>query len=234
MAEVSVLVPFRGGCEHRKAVWQWLQDSYQLEHPDWQIIEGTCPPGPWVKALALRDAADRADGDVFVIADADVFVDDLHPAIEQVAAHGWAIPHRLVHRLSEASTTRVLNGAGWHGLPLSTDNPQDRRPYRGLECGGIFVITRDAFRTALPDPRFEGWGQDDQSLATAYRCLVGPPWRGTADLVHLWHPSQPRRTRTQGSARNMKLYRRYHAARRDPDAMRALLEEVTPCRTPST
>lgn len=215
---ISVIVPWQPGCPHREAAWTHLR-------PLWaevgQLVEGRCD-GPWIKADAVADGLTRATGDVLVIADADVWVD---PSEAVVACETWAVPHLKVHRLSPESTKRVLAGADWHCLPLDGANSQDRRPYRGIAGGGVTVVRRDIYEQC-PMPRIEGWGQEDQSFGAALRCLYGPPWRGDADLVHLWHPPQPRQSRITGSTEGRKLWLRYRDAARDPAAMRRLIGET--------
>lgn len=226
MVTVAVVVPFVGGCKHREAAWEWAQDRYRQAHPDWPVIVGTSEAEGFSRSQAILDAAGRTDADVLVIADADVWVDNLTETVDQAVEHGWAVPHLLIHRLSQESTGRVLMlGADWHGLPLSADNPQDRRPYRGNETGTLVVVTREAFNTAPPDPRFTGWGSEDVAWGYALRSLVGPPWRGSDDLVHLWHPPQPRLNRIVGNRWSQQLAARYQRARRNPAVMRRLVEE---------
>lgn len=64
----------------------------------------------------------------------------------------------------------------------------------------------------------------------ALTALVGEPHRGRADLVHCWHPPQPRWTRRRGSREGWELRKRYHQASADPTAMSDLIEEI---RVPS-
>lgn len=68
-------------------------------------------------------------------------------------------------------------------------------------------------------------GQEDESWACALHTLLGEPWRGDADLVHLFHPPQERMTRRRGSQESWRLRNRYFAARDDPAAIRGLIEE---------
>lgn len=232
--DAALIVPWRPGCEHRERAFEWVQARYADRHPGWPVIVGTHEEGEWCKALAVADAVARTAAEVLIVADADVWIDGLAEQVGAMGSHGWAVPHRLTHRLSAESTERLLGGEEWHGLPLSKDNHQDRKPYCGIETGGIVILTREAAEQVPLDPRFTGWGSEDIALSLALRTLVGPPWSGTADLVHLWHPPQPRLSRTVGSEANKALLQRYRKANRRPDAMRALLEEVSPCRTPST
>lgn len=219
---VSVLVPWTPGCPHREAAWAWAQTRYDAAY---EVVEGRCSDGPYNRSEAILNAAMRSSGDVLVIADADVWCDPTD-AVEAVAEHGWAVPHNLIHRLSPESTERVLAGEDWHGLPLSQDNPQDRRPYRGNPTGTLVVMRRDVLFDVPPDPRFVGWGQEDVAWSLALHTLIGKPWRGSADLVHLWHPAQPRKTRVVGNLDSLALYRRYQKAKGRPKAMRALLDEA--------
>ena len=220
---VSVLVPWRPGCPWRERSWLWVQARYAEHHTEWEIVEGNCADGPFNRSEAILDAASRASGDVFVVADSDVWCDP-QPAIDNL--DGWAIPHTLIHRLSEDSTRQVLAGSDWRGLPLSTDNRQDSRPYRGHETGTLVVLERDLLLDVPPDVRFVGWGQEDDAWSLALRALAGTPWRGTDDIVHLWHPAQPRLTRRVGTEAGEALFKRYSAARRDPARMRSLIEEA--------
>lgn len=223
---VSVLVPWTPGCPWRERAWAWVSEKYSATFPDWELVigDGATSAG-YSRSRAILDAAAKAAGDVLVIADADVWCDP-GPAVDQVADAGWAIPHELVHRLSPDSTDLVLAGADWRGLPLSTDNSQDRRPYRGHPTGTLVVVRRDVLVDVPPDRRFVGWGHEDDAWACALRTLVGAPWRGRDDLVHLWHPPQPRVSRRVGSNESAALMARYRRARLRPARMRALLEEV--------
>lgn len=228
---VSVLVPWRAGCPWRERGRAWVHRWYATERPEWEYVEGHCAGGPFNRAEAIIDAFRRSTGELLVVADADVFGDGIGRALGKAREHGWSIPHRLLHRLSEASSDQVMAGRDWRGLPLSTDNKQDSRPYIGHETGTLVVLRRDVLLDVPPDVRFVGWGSEDDAWAAALRTLIGTPWRGSADLVHLWHPAQPRQSRTVGNEASRALCRRYLKARRDPAAMRALIDEVEPWRS---
>lgn len=214
---VSVIVPWRPGCLDRESAWQHLQSIYEVQHPSWQVVEARAPDGPWVKALALRPGFSQADGSVLVIADADVWCDGLLAAVRAVqSGRPWAIPHDTVNRL-DADATETWKQGG---------HPRPYEQYRGVEGGGFVVLPRDLALAVPPDPRFVGWGQEDECWALALHVLAGKPWRGTAPLWHLWHQPQPRQTRRRGSESNWGLRKRYYAARRNPRAMSALIAEA--------
>lgn len=217
----AVLVPWRPGDPHRARNWAWCRHRWDIA--GLQVIEGADEGGEFSRTQAILDARARTDADVLVVADADVWCDDL--GLDQLDT-GWAIPH-LVHRLSEPSTRQLLDGhPDWRTLPLSADNPQDQKPYRVHPAGTLLTLTAATFDAAPPDSRFVGWGQEDDAWAAALAGLVGPPRRTTADVVHLWHPPQARRSRRVGNTANQTLARRYRDARRSPERMRALIEEA--------
>lgn len=222
---VAVVALWSPGCPHRERNWDWLKAKLEAAHPDWPIVVGEHHGKLYSRTQAMLDGARKTDADVLVFTDADVWTDGLPAAVDHVGDTGWSVPHRLIHRLSADSTEQVLAGHDWRGLPLSTDNAQDARPYRGHEGGTLLVVTRGAFQIAPPDPRFVGWGSEDDALALALRTLVGEPWRGTDDLVHLWHPPQERRSRVVGTSGNKKLLERYRRAARDPRQMLDLMDE---------
>lgn len=164
-------------------------------------------------------ALERSEAEIVIVADADVWTDGLPEAVAAVKnGAAWAMPHRLVRRLNEDSTARYLAGE-------TEDLELEQLVYRGVWGGGYIVARRETLLTVPLDPRFVGWGGEDESWALALHTLAGPGWRGGADLVHCWHPPQERWTRRRGSRASWKLYGRYRAARDDIAAMRGLISE---------
>lgn len=216
---VAVVVPWRPGCPHREAAWQWVQAKYASEHPGWQVIEGTSPDGPWCKALAIQNALSRTDADTIVTADADCWVDNLTEAVAALDIHPFVVPHRFVHRLDLPATAALIAGQ-----PLTPS--YDQRPYIGRTCGGILALRRELWDRVPMDPRFCGWGHEDDSWANALATLVGGTFRLRADLWHLWHPPQDRPRREFGSRESQELGERYIRARRNPPAMQILVDEA--------
>jgi hypothetical protein len=222
---VSVVFPWRAGCLWREASYRWVAERYATLFPDWELVEGTSPDGPFSRAAAILDGARKSSGDLIVVADADVWCDPT-AAVDAAAESGWAIPHKMIHRLSEESSALFMAGAPLEGLGLDQSNRQDSKPYRGHECGTLVVLQRELLFDVPPDPRFIGWGQEDDAWSLALRTLAFPPVRFDADLVHLWHPAQPRISRIVGTPEGKALHFRYQRARNKPQRMRALIEEA--------
>lgn len=218
-----VVVPWQPGCPHRHAALEWLTDRLDRDHPAWEVRVAELPAdGPWVKASAVHAAAgDLRPGDTVVVHDADVYCPGTPAAIGAVLDGApWAIPHRGVHRLTAGATALVL-----HGTEPHHDLERTERAYTGVPGGGIVALPAGTLRRVPLDPRFVGWGQEDVSWALALNVLAGHPWRGKAPLWHLYHPPQLRASRKVGSPDSHALHRRYRAARRDPAAMQALVDE---------
>lgn len=188
--------------------------------------------GPWIKAAAVTPAVEASSADLVVMADADCWSPGLPAAIEAVADGApWAIPHQLVHRLTSAATGAVYDGT----VALDTIEPShcEQDPYRGFAGGGIVALPRGTYLDVPLDPRFGGWGGEDESWARALSTLVGDPWRGSGPLFHLWHPPQLRMNRRHGSRESEALTFAYRQAKGRPNRMRALVEEGRRWRTSS-
>jgi hypothetical protein len=231
MMPAAIVIPWRGGCLHREQALGWIVDRYRQQGFDVTVAEG--PPGPWVKASAVNPAVEASSAELVAMVDADCWVPGLLSAIEAVADGApWAIPHKLVHRLTEVRTAAVLAGAD----PADSDpkHDLDEAPYRGFAGGGCVVIPKATYLDVPLDPRFEGWSGEDESWARALSTLAGEPWRGDAPLFHLWHPPQPRMNRRHGSAQSQALTFNYRQAKGRPDRMRQIIEEARSWRRSSS
>lgn len=214
MLSVEVVVPWLPGCLHRTRAFGYVTTRHTYPVT---VAHGS---SPWVKANAVMPAVAKSTADILIVADADVWCDPTE-AVEAVRLGApWAKPHRNVYRLTEESTAAFYEGADYRDLPL------DRDVYRGIAGGGMVVAKRTTLLDIPLDPRFVGWGQEDESWAVALHTVAGQAYLGTEDMIHLWHPPQPRFSRRKGSPEGWRLMRRYVAARRDPDQMRSLLEEI--------
>lgn len=223
MPGVSVVIPYRGDDGgHRDRALAWVLRRWEAQHPAWQVAIGYCPPGPWRKGIAVADALTRCDGDIVVVADADVWCDGVAAAVDAVATGApWAIPHNKVRRLTAVATAAVLAG----GRPGLGDAVLDEPAYRGLVGGGMVAAPRDVHLDIPMDTRFAGWGQEDEAWAGDLDAVAGPAWRGTADMWHLWHPPQQRESRRWGSPMNRALLREHLVARQRGET-RALLAGI--------
>jgi hypothetical protein len=235
----TALFPWRHGDPHRDRAADWVLEAWATHYPGVARlttgdVDGLDVDGAWCKANHVAHLAALAspEADVLVVSDVDVWVDPaaVRAAVDLVTRGDvtWAVPHRDVYRLNAAATAELIARPVPGGPPAVAAGDLAERPYRGHLGGGVVVLGRRAALDVPLDPRFVGWGQEDDSWAMALVTLAGKPWRGSADLVHLWHPPQPRMNRMYGSAQGQALAARYRRASGHPVAMRGLLAEIRP------
>jgi hypothetical protein len=227
---VRVVIPWRGGDPHRTAVLDWVQDQWARHHPDWEIWLGELTrDSDWCKADAVQTALDGvAPDDILVIADADVWSDTVGYAVDAVASgeYRWAIPHSQVLRLNQETTRQVIEEGRIHNAQVA--GCLDRAGYLGVVGGGITIVTADLYAECPLDPRFVGWGQEDESWGHALHALGGRRWRGAQPLWHLWHPPQERMSQAVGSVHGQRLAAEYRRLVSSPTLMRQLIEGGRP------
>jgi hypothetical protein len=195
----------------------------------------------WRKGRAVGNGVREMTGAGrnFIIADADVFLADrdmkvLGGAIDYVErSGGWACPTSHVTRLNRAASEAVTSGGAWPYADLRPPAGDVEERHRQHAGGGLVVISAEAYAACPLDPRFRGWGHEDDSWAYALHTMIGQPLRGSAELYHLWHPPQERQTRARGSDENWTLFQRYHDARGDREKMGALMREFMDGDAPS-
>lgn len=216
-----------GSCEHRDTNWEWLKARWGSLHPTWEIVEGNADPGRWCKAEAVTDALERTAAETLVICDADLACDPtaLARAVQALdVGASWVVPYTSVRRLTAPATATVIDQP-----PETANLPTDRaslarQPYSSMPGGGVLVLRRSTYLAAGGFPPFVGWGGEDVAFGLVLRTLAGKHTRIRSDLWHLWHPPQPGR-RPGGRSDNDRLTRRYIAAKDNPAAMRALVEQ---------
>jgi glycosyl transferase family 2 len=148
-----------------------------------------------------------------------------HAQLDGTLWHLWHLPGRrkaLPH--TETLANRYLAAAGQRE---AIEAILAEKPYPGREGGGITALSREIYDRCSIDPRFEGWGQEDEAWGYALNALAGRAVNLGAALVHLWHPVAARMTRRYGSRANQALSRRYLRTRYDRPAMQRLVSEVT-------
>lgn len=227
---VSVLVPWKSADPQRRRIWAYLKMLYTEVEIDLEehleIVEGTYEgEGPWIKANAWADALARSTGDVVVFMDADCWIPRLVEAIRLLPDANWVQADNMILRFTEGATATILNGRSIMEAAAQTSPFEDTPRFANA---GVGTILRRGDAEAIPlDPRFVGWGWEDNAWADALTTLLGEPTRlPDSVLFHLWHEPQPDKDRTpRGSNPNWQLRRRYARAAHHPMQMKALIDE---------
>lgn len=221
---VSLVVPFRAGCPYRERAWSFLRARWEATFPEWQIIVAADGDGPWRKGAAVRRGVELATGQIVAVADADVWLDRADRGVELVRRGApWVMPFTRVARLNEKFTARVIAGEVDFAYTVRLRTALAERPYPQNAAGGMVILPRETALRIPIDPRFEGWGQEDEAWRDALETLAGPRARVDATLYHLWHPPAPRLNRAVGSKESLALRRAYTRARGKPAIMRELV-----------
>ena len=145
--------------------------------------------------------ADRDD--CLCLTDADLLPGETW--IEQCLGHmekaEALIPFQKIMRLSRAGTLQLYCGK----RDVDYDKPT------GPSVGGVMWLRRELFeRVDGFDPRFEGWGAEDNDFFWRVEDLVEVQ-RADLPLQHLWHPYP--NTDQKQYEKNLKLLARKHPAR---------------------
>jgi hypothetical protein len=217
---VDIIIPWQDGCVYREMNLEWTLN--QWNDRGYNPIVGYQPAGePFTKAIAVANGLAKSDADVIVMTDGDLWVDTIFDSIADVEGGlPWSMPHHVINRMNPQATSRVLSGGHLGG-------PWAQRPYRAVLGGGILAIRRDVYDDCPLDPRFAGWGQEDESWGIALRTLHPGGREARGDLWHLWHPPADRKNRRTGTNEGMQLRNRYALAKKQgPEVMRALMAEV--------
>lgn len=222
--QVSVVISHRPDGGERDRNLAWVLDHYRSHHPSYQVVvqDDPAPEEPFNKGFLSNLGVAASCGDVLVVADGDLFVDPDSLDRATATVHrdgGWVVPYSSVRRLDESATVSVLAGERPNdAMPL------DRPSYAGIAGGGLWVMRRSDF-LALGgmDPRFAGWGREDEAFGVAADTLVARHRRLPGPLWHLWHP--PADKQHPGIGENDRLMHRYRGARGNPAAMRAVISD---------
>ena len=201
---------------------QRIFDFWRLWWASTGIPIFACDAGePWSKARSINLASECAsEWDVAMIADADAIVplDQLQRCLSFVTRTGVAAwPFTRYRRLTAEGTEEVLAGR-------TLSESITIRPFK-TDDGGLVIVPRrvwDSFGGL--DPRFVGWGGEDNMLAVACRTMGGRMERTKGLGYHLWH-EPARRWDDPAWPAVQTLRQRYRAVDGKPAAFLALRAE---------
>ena len=259
---ISIIVPFH--CHDKKSQriknWAWLREHWRCVFPLAQIIVGEDPKStkdphiPFSKSSAINHAAVKATGDVFVLLDADGYIDSESillcvKKIRRARERGqrlWFVPYRQFYRLTEKASQKLLKSSPAQPykfpVPVKIADVQDTS---GSQFGhwygaGIQILPREAFnKVGGWDERFRGWGGEDHGAMRATDTLYWPHKTLPGQFLHVWHPMisseagkkswvhwKDRVWENQISSQaNAELSGRYYGAHGHPRRMRKLVDE---------
>ena len=248
---ISFIIPFHGDNARRSEIFDWVLPYWRNEMPESEFLIIDNADVPFHKTKAINEGARQAHGDVFVIMDADCYMDPniLRHCVSEIrrereAGHKlWYIPYRRFFRLTEEASNRLLSSS-----PFDPIRFPDPPPANELVAGGetassghywgalIQVMPREAFIiTGGMDERFQGWGGEDVSFMHAVDTLWAKHKTYNGPVFHIWHdviPGKWKHTRQwEGQPHaemNDPLSWRYIECLGDKRRMRNLVNEGLP------
>lgn len=254
--KISIIVPFGSKDPHRNRVARWNIKYWTDEIPDSEIIIGRSHSKPFSKTEAFNNGLERALGDVFVLLDADAYMDGevISAAADRIleelkeGEHLWYVPYRRLWRLNQRVTEQILDSNPKNPLrivdpppPEDIDGSYTHSTYGKRYAAMVMVIPREAYETLGGfDERFKGWGGEDASILRALDTLWGKHKTTNNAVFHLWHPQIGKTYRDrmwEGQHHrhpNDHLAQRYHKANKHPKQMRELVDEGINARDKDT
>lgn len=230
---VVVLVPRRPDGGRRDAIWAWVREWLERQHPDWAVYEGTDVGDVFSMSTARNNAArDAGDWDVAVILDADTIA--APGAVEQAVLQAHTTRKLVVAgdtrmRMDKTSSDRILAGGHWFPRPEGARHPKgnviDETCY-GEPSSGVLAIGRplwDATGGYLES--LHGWGWEDLAFIT--QCYVvgdGMDWVRDSMLLHFYHDRTPL---TADTGHNKQVWLNLHRLScRDKNAAKDYLRSI--------
>ena len=222
----SLIVPWKYAYD-RERIWSYLWPAWEEEGFE-VILSPLSDFEIWRKGKAWAQGLQKASCDFVCLMDADCWVPKLSDAVGLLSqGHRWVQGQDTVLRFDEATTQRLLRGEIALEEAGRMDHVWEDEPRKASAGVGTILRREDADEIPL-DPRFVGWGYEDNAWWEALSTLYGPPGRLPSSICfHLHHRPQPDKDRVPTSQKpNWLLWRQYVRARGRPERMRKLLSEI--------
>jgi hypothetical protein len=226
-ADVSLIVPWRGGDPDRERIWAWCRRYWTSHYPEFELIECDSGEEPFSRGNSRNQGVEQSHGKVLVIADADTLIAHVDEAVAIAGRGEWCIGY-------QPSQYLALTQEATDALLAKDPTGPLKEPTRA-ECretitsyAGVLAMSRPAFdRVGGYCTAFHGWGGEDVAFMFAMDTLWSPHVRASGWAIAPKHP-HPEEERFQSPywPANDALCKRFEAAYRNPSAMRHLVDEL--------
>jgi hypothetical protein len=220
----SLIVPWRWA-DDRARIWNYLSSAWDAL--GFEVIEAQLPNGqPWIKAKAWHEGLQKASCDYVCLMDADCWVPALPEAVGLLSdGVRWVQGQNIVLRYDKATTGRLLSGEISIEDTFKLENIWEDQP-RAASAGVGTILRREEADEIPLDPRFVGWGWEDNSWWEALTTMWGEPARLDSSFCYHFHhrPQFDKDRKPNSKNANWLLSRDYIRARGRPQRMQAVID----------
>lgn len=229
--DLSVVIPWRAGSdEWRLRSFDWILSRYGHLFSEAEIIVSDDGSEDFRRGCSRNKGVSEASRKFVLVADADTipfpeFVAEGLRMLKRGAP--WVIPYGDAdyYNSDEKSARKILGLDPWKGL-----SPHDITWEHKLKswAGQLLLRTDDYEAVDGYDPRFTGWGYEDNAFTATCDTLLGDHVRvDNGYTIHIWHPAPVSSTWEQPDIEmNRALYAQYDLARGNFDKMMQLVRGV--------
>lgn len=219
----SLIVPWKY-TYGRERIWRYLWPAWEAEGFE-VVLASLSDFEPWCKGKAWAQGLQKASCEYVCLMDADCWVPALSDAVGLLSeGHRWVQGQDVVLRFDAATTLRLLGGEIAIEDAARLDHVWEEVARKS--SAGVGTILRRADAEEIPlDPRFIGWGYEDNAWWEALTTMWGQPGRLPSSICyHLHHEPQPDKDRVPSSKQpNWLLWREYVRANGRPQRMEAVV-----------
>lgn len=229
VTSVSVIIPYRSDEPERQRLFDWCVTRWAALHPDWQLVtpHDGAAEGPFNRSRAVNRGVDMADGEVVIVADADICVrygqaEEMVASLE--AGANWVVGFQRMVHLTYERTQNILTADPDAIDPPAHASSVDIR-WSGSEsvCGLLALWRSDFLNIGGFCEAMTDWGHEDVAFAYTADTLIGQYARTSGDVAHLFHALRPDRKTNPRSVANAELCEAYARANGNPEAMTQLV-----------
>ncbi len=226
--KASIIIPFNGEPSRKEAASFVIR--YYCEAYEYEVITCDSGEGLFSKAQAINNGAALATGDTLILADADTIItpEQLDKGINE----SWCIPFNRCLNLQPEDTELVIRQNPLE-VPFWAYTPRKVRE-KWTYAGGVNIVSREALDlVGGMDPRYLGWGGEDESFCRAVSTMHKPAVIIPGDVYHLHHETDPTQRKFTKKGGGFHFYQQYRWCTSKPERMQKILEDSHKGYTPN-
>jgi Glycosyl transferase family 2 len=222
----SLIVPWKYAYD-RERIWSYLWPAWEEEGFE-VILSPLSDFEVWRKGKAWHQGLQKASCDFVCLMDADCWVPALSEAVGLLTdGVRWVQGQNVVLRFDKQTTARLLSGELSLEDATKLENIWEDQPR--MSSAGVGTILRRDEADEIPlDPRFVGWGWEDNSWWEALTTMWGEPARLDSSFCYHFHhkPQSDKDRRPNSQSQTWLLSREYVRARGRPQQMQAVIDRA--------